>query len=124
MSIFRRLTFYLIEGDLPADSKEAAILAASEIFMAAGMDPLIAQTCAGFPAAFEATGDEAFRMSPERWAIVDIWESAEHAACAAAGVSDRMGRLTNYPYMIEAERQRWADQRSAAARRHRPGTSS
>ena len=108
MTFRRRLTFYLIEGDLTSDSKEAAALAAYEILMAVGIDPLVAQTCAGFPAAFESTADEAFRMSPERWAIVELWECAERAACAAAGVSDRMGRLTNYPYTIEAERQRWA----------------
>ncbi|HEY4080562.1 MAG TPA: hypothetical protein VGM81_07690 [Burkholderiaceae bacterium] len=106
MAILRRLTFFLIEGDLPSDSKEAAEVAASEILMAVGIDPVIAQTCAGFPAAFEETGDEAFRMSPERWAIVELWECAERAACSAAGVSDRMGRLTNYPYTIDSERQR------------------
>ena len=111
MTTHRRLTFYLIEGDLPLDSRAAAISAASELLLAAGIDPVIAQTCAGFPLAFEETGEEVYRMNDERWAIVGLWESAERAACAAAGVSDRMGRLTNYPYTIESERQRWKAQR-------------
>ena len=111
----QRLTFYVLDGELPSAVAERAEAAARAVLDAAGVAPLFAMGCDDVICTYSAL-DIDWMPTAQQVDAADAWVAAHCAAVdLAAGLGWPLGSLTCWPAYAEAERRDWAAGRGQGA---------
>ena len=111
----QRLTFYVLDGELPPAVAGRAEAAARVVLDAAGVAPLFAMGCDDVICTYSEL-DADWMPTAQQVVAADAWVDAHCAAVdLAAGLGWPLGSLTCWPAYAEAARREWASRHGRGA---------